>query len=51
MFIYDYKKFRYKIKEVYEGYDIDKVYVDKVNENRCSFKLLDKLNIEIVIKI
>ena len=39
------------IKEVSEGYDIDKVYADKAHDNRCSFNLLDNLNIEPAIQI
>ena len=33
------------IKEISEGYDIDKVYADKAHDNRRSFNLLDNLNI------
>jgi hypothetical protein len=39
------------IKEVSEGYDIDKVYADKAHDNRRSFNLLDNLNIEPAIQI
>ena len=39
------------IKEVSEGYDIDKVYADKAHDNRRSFNLLDNLNIEPTIQI
>ena len=51
MFIHDSKKFSPMIKEVSEQYDIDKVYADKAHDNRCSFNLLDNLNIESVIQI
>jgi Transposase DDE domain len=39
------------IREVSEGYDIDKVYADKAHNNRRSFNLLDNLNIEPAIQI
>ena len=39
------------IKEVSDGYDIDKVYADKAHDNRRSFNLLDNLNIEPAIQI
>jgi len=51
MFIHDSKKFSPLIKEVSEGYDIDKVYADKALDNRRSFNLLDNLNIEPAIQI
>ena len=51
MFIHDSKKFSPMIKEVSEEYDIDKVYADKAHDNRCSFNLLDNLNIEPAIQI
>jgi len=51
MFIHDSKKFSPMIKEVSEGYDIDKVYADKAHDNRRSFNLLDNLNIEPAIQI
>lgn len=49
--VHDSKKFSPMIKEVSEGYDIDKVYADKAHDNRHSFNLLDNLNIEPAIQI
>ena len=49
--MHDSKKFSPMIKEVSEGYDIDKVYADKAHDNRRSFNLLDNLNIEPAIQI
>jgi hypothetical protein len=45
------KKFSPIVREVSEGYDIDKVYADKAHDNRRSFNLLDNLNIEPAIQI
>jgi hypothetical protein len=49
--VHDSKKFSPMIREVSEGYDIDKAYADKAHDNRRSFNLLDKLNIEPAIQI
>jgi hypothetical protein len=49
--VHDSKKFSPMIREVSEGYDIDKVYADKAHDNPRSFNLLDNLNIEPVIQI
>ena len=48
--VHDSKKFSPMIREVFKGYDIDKVY-DKAHDNRRSFNLLDNLNIEPAIQI
>jgi hypothetical protein len=49
--VHDSKKFSPIVREVSEGYDIDKVYADKAHDNRRSFNLLDTLNIEPAIQI
>jgi uncharacterized protein YlbG (UPF0298 family) len=49
--VHDSKKFSPIVREVSEGYDIDKVYADKAHDNRRSFNLLDNLNIEPAIQI
>ena len=49
--VHDSKKFSPMIREISEGYDIDKVYADKAHDNRRSFNLLDNLNIEPAIQI
>jgi len=49
--VHDSKKFSPMIREAYKEYDIDKVYADKAHDNRCTFNLLDDLNIEPAIQI
>ena len=49
--VHNSKKFSPMIREVSEGYDIDKVYAEKAHDNRRSFNLLDNLNIEPAIQI
>ena len=38
--VHDSKKFSPILREVYEGYDIDRAYADKAHDNRRSFNLL-----------
>lgn len=45
------KKLGPMVKEVSEGFDIDKIYGDKAYDTRRRFNLLDDLNIEPVISI
>lgn len=49
--IHDSKKFIPLIREASKEYGIDKVYADKAHDNRCTFNLLDNLNIEPAIQI
>jgi len=49
--VHDSKKFSPMIRELSEGYSIDKAYADKAHDNRRSFNLLDNLNIEPAIQI
>jgi Transposase DDE domain len=49
--VHDSKQFSPMIREVSEEYTIDRVYADKAHDNRRSFNLLDKLNIEPAIQI
>ena len=49
--VHDSKKFSPMIREVTKEYDIDKVYADKAHDSRCTFNLLDNLNIEPAIQI
>ncbi len=49
--VHDAKKFCPLVRESFKKYNIDKVYVDKAQDNRRNFNLLERLDIEPVIAI